>query len=181
MIDRLSRLAAAALLTLTAPATAQDDATARQQLVNNPNPAGFQVYGSPSPPKVVKDKTVQDGRAILVPADGQGKPYAVGINVVTTKPVKAGDRLAVMFYAKLQEAEPGVTKGKLSLRLQLAEKPYPSIGDKSVELTNAWQLFQLEAVADRNYAPGQLSAAFQLNYAKQVTGIGIVAIFDHGK
>lgn len=164
------------------PAVAQDDdAAARQQLVNNPDPATFEPYGTPSPVKVVKDKEVQGGRALLIPADGVGKPFAVGMNVLTTKQVRVGDKLSVMFYAKLQQAEPGVTAGKLSLRLQLAMKPYPSFADKSVEVGPAWKLYSMDAVADRDYAPGALSTAFQFNSARQVIAMGVVAVFDKGQ
>lgn len=171
-----------ALLTVAAPAAAQDDdAAAKQQMVNNPDPSAFQPYGTPSPVKVVKDKAVQGGRAMLIPTDGQGKPYAVGMNVPLTKRVKSGDKLEVMFYAKLAEAEPGVTSAKISLRLQLNSKPYPSFANKTVEVSPEWKLFSMDAVADRDYAANTLSTAFQFNTAKHVIAMGVVAVFDKGQ
>ena len=169
------------LLIGAVPAAGQDDAAAKQQLVNNPDPASFQIYGAATPPKVVKDKSVQAERAVLVTVSGMGKPSAVGATVPTTKPVKAGDKLSVMFFARLHQAEPGVTAGKLPLRLQLNQAPYTSFAEKTVELTDQWKIFNLDAVADKDYPAGKMSVAFQLNTAKQVTALGIVAVYDKGK
>lgn len=173
------------LLLAAAPAQAQDgaqdDAAAKQQMINNPDPSAFQVYGLTIPPRVIKDKAVQGGRALLIQATGEGKPFSIGLNIPLNKKVKSGDRLQVMFYAKLQQPAPDATASKISLRLQLAEKPYTSFADKSVQLTPEWKLYSMDAIADRDYAANALSCAFQLNYAKYAVALGVVAVFDQGK
>lgn len=149
--------------------------------INNPNPATFQVYGLPSPPKSVKDDTVQGGRALPVAVNGVGTPYAVGVNVPITQAVKAGDKLNLMFFARLQKAEPGVTATKIAGQIQLSGAPYTAIAGKQVDLTSEWKLFTLEAIADKDYAKGQLTAAFHINTGKQTVALGLVAVFDYGK
>jgi hypothetical protein len=168
-----------AALIAAAPLSAQaQDAPAP---INNPNPATFQVYGLPSPPKSVKDDTVQGGRALPVSVTGSGTPYAVGVNVPLTQAVKAGDKLNLMFFAKLQAAEPGVTTSKIAAQIQLSSAPYTAIASKQVDLTSEWKLFTMDAVADKDYAKGQLTAAFHINTGKQTVALGLVAVFDQGR
>lgn len=150
-------------------------------MVNDPNPATFQVYGVPSPPKSVKDDAVQGGRALNIPVTGSGTPYAVGINVPITNPIKAGDQLTVMFYAKLQKAEPGVTSAKITAQVQLSSAPYTAIASKPVDVPMEWKLFTANAVADKDYAKGALTAAFHINTGKQTIGLGLVAVFAKPK
>ncbi|MES2986518.1 MAG: carbohydrate binding domain-containing protein [Pseudomonadota bacterium] len=171
-------IAMVAALVATAPFAAQAQDAAP---INNPNPASFQVYGLPSPPKSVKDDGVQGGRALPVTVTGSGTPYAVGVNVPLTQAVKAGDRLTVMFYAKLQKAEPGVTTTKITGQVQLSGAPYTAIASKPVDLSPEWKLFTFDAVADKDYAKGQLTAAFHVNTGKQTVALGVVAVFDKAK
>jgi hypothetical protein len=150
-------------------------------MINDPNPATFQVYGIPSAPKSVKDESVQGGRALNVPVTGSGTPYAVGVNVPLNKPVKAGDQLTVMFYAKLQKAEPGVTSAKVTAQVQLSSAPYTAIAGKPFDVPTEWKLFTVTAVADKDYSKGSLTAAFHINTGKQTIGLGLVAVFAKPK
>lgn len=170
------KLAIIAALIATAPciASAQDDPG---QLVSNPNPASFQVYGLPSAPKSVKDDSVQGGRALPVAVSGNGTPYAVGVNVPLIQSIKAGDKLTMMFYAKLAKAEPGVTTAKIAAQVQLSSAPYTAIASKPFDLGTEWKLLAVTAVADKDYAKGALTAAFHINTAKQTIALGPVAVF----
>ncbi len=97
-----------------------------------------------------------------------------------TKAVRA-DKLRVMSYAKLYEAEPGVTAAKISLRIQLAVKPHPSFANKTVAVGPEWKLVSMDGIADKNYAANAIGTAFQCNSAKHVIAIGPVAVFNQGR
>jgi hypothetical protein len=167
---------------LATPAAAQDDDAAAQQMINDPNPASFQVWGLKNPVKSVKDDSVQGGRSVHVPVTGGGNPWDISVNVPIIKPVKAGDKLLMMFYAKLEKPADGQASAKIAgAQLQLNSAPYSVVIGKPVDITPEWQLFQVEGVADKDYAKGTLNATFHLNTGKHTAAIGLVAVFDKGQ
>src|SRR6188508_1988311 len=153
----------AAPLAAIAALPAQQEDEAAKQLINDPNPATFQIYGVTPAPRSIRDESVQGGRSLHVPVTGSGSPYAVGINVPIVQDVKAGDHLTLMFYAKLEKPAPGVTTAPITGQIQLAAAPYTSIFGKQFEMTTEWKLFSVDGVADKNYAKGTLNAAFHIN------------------
>lgn len=173
-------LAATPLAAIAALPQQSEDAVARQ-IVTNPDPSTFQVYGLSPAPKSKKDDTVQGGRALLLPVTGSGTPYAVGVNVPITQDIKAGDHLVLMFWAKLAKAEPGVTSAKIAGQVQLAAAPYSAIFTKQFDLTPEWKLFEARGVADKDYSKGTLNAAFHVNTGKQTVALGIVVVMDTDK
>lgn len=173
--------AAAALATLTAaPALAQDDAAAN--IITNPDPSTFQVYGLTPAPKSKKDETVQGGRALPVAVTGSGSPYSVGVNVPIIQPVKAGDKLTLMFYAKLGKAEPGVTSVKIAnAQIQLAAAPYTGLFGQGFDVGPEWKLYSVSGKADKDYGKGVLNAAFHVNTGKHTLLLGVVAVLNNGQ
>ena len=183
----MSLRTALALGLLAVPAIAAPLAAAGMQsddpgpMINDPNPATFGVYGVTPAPKSVKDDSVQGARALNVAVTGSGTPYAVGINVPITAPVKAGDHLTMMFYAKLQKAEPGVTSAKITANIQLSAAPYTSLVSKQFDATPEWKLFVVTATADKDYGKGSINAAFHINTGRHTMGLGLVAVFAKPK
>lgn len=171
-------LAAAPFAALAALPPQQSDEEAARQIVTNPDPSTFQIYGLNPAPKSKKDDTVQGGRALFVPVTGSGTPYAVGINVPIIQDIKKGDRLTLMFYAKLAKAEPGVTTAKISGQIQLSAAPYTSIFGQQFDMTTEWKLFHVSGVADKDYAKGSIGAAFHVNTGKHTVALGMVAVID---
>lgn len=179
-------LGLAALALLAAPvssAVAQDDAAAAQEMINDPNPATFQVWGVTPAPKSVKDDSVQGGRSVHVPVTGSGNPWDTSVNVPILKPIKAGDKLQMMFYAKLEKPENGATTARINAaQLQLSAAPYSVVFGEGVDITPEWKLFVVEGRADKDYAKGTLNATFHLNVGgKHTVAMGLVAVFDHGQ
>jgi hypothetical protein len=164
---------------LAAPASAQDDAA--QAMINDPNPGFFQVWGVTPAPKSVKDDSVQGGRSVHVPTTGSGNPWDVSVNVPITKAIKAGDRLVLMYYAKLEKPDAGETTGKITGQLQLSAAPYSVVMGSTVDVPLEWKLFTVEGRADKDYAKGTLNATFHLNQGKHTIAMGLVAAFDYGK
>jgi hypothetical protein len=171
-------------LMLTAPlaALAQTDDEASQQMINDPNPATFSVWGTQTPVKSVKDDSVQGGRSVHVPVTGSGNVWDISVNVPIVKPIKAGDRLQMMFYAKLEKPAEGQTSAKIAgAQIQLSSAPYSVVMGKPFDITPEWQLFQVEGRADKDYGKGTVNATFHLNTGKHVVAMGLVAIFDKGQ
>jgi len=150
-------------------------------MINNPDPSTFVVYGLTPVPKSVKDESVQGARALNVAVTGAGTPYAVGINVPISAPVRAGDHLTLMFYAKLQKAATGVTSAKITANIQLSGAPYTALVSKQFDATPEWKLFVVTATADRDYAKGSINAAFHINTGHHTMGLGLVAVFAKPK
>ncbi len=161
---------------------AQSDDQAAQQIINDMNPATYNIYGLTPPPKSIKDLTVQGGRSIAIPVTGKGNVWDISANVPITKPIKAGDNLQIMFYAKLAKADPGVTTARIAAaQIQLAAAPYSTVMSQSFDVTPEWQLFTVSGKADKDYAGGTLNAAFHLNTGKYTIALGLVAVFDKGQ
>ena len=160
---------------------AQSDEEAARQIINDPNPGSFTVYGVNPAPKSKKDDSVQGGRSLTVAVTGSGTPYAVGIGSPIIQDVKAGDNLVLMFWARLAKAEPGVTSSKINAQVQLSSAPYTTIFAKEVEITPEWKLFQATGVADKDYPKGSIGATFHVNTGKQTVALGIVVVMDKNK
>ncbi|MCW3846622.1 hypothetical protein OF829_05180 [Sphingomonas sp. LB-2] len=176
----LGLLAAPVAAIAALPQQQSDDAAARQ-IVNNPDPSTFTIYGVNPTPKSKRDDTVQGGRSLAVSVTGSGTPYAVGIGSPILQDIKAGDHLVLMFYAKLVKAEPGVTTATINAQVQLSSAPYTTIFAKPFEITPEWKLFQVAGVADKDYAKGTIGATFHVNTGKQTVALGLVAVLDTDK
>ena len=171
---------AAPLLAAT-PACAQSDDAAAQQMINDPNPATFAVWGLTPAPKSVKDDSVQGGRSVHVATTGNGNPWDISVNVPIIKPIKAGDHLQMMYYAKLEKPNAGEATGRITGQLQISSAPYTVVMGSTVDVTPEWKLFTVDGRADKDYAKGSLNATFHLNTGKHTIAMGLVAVFDKGQ
>jgi hypothetical protein len=163
------------------PAAAQTDDAAAQAMINDPNPATFAVYGLNPAPKSKKDESVQGGRSITVPTTGSGNVWDISVNVPITKPIKAGDKLVMMYYAKLAKSPEGQATARINAQMQLAAAPYTVVIGGQAEVGPEWKLFTVEGKADKDYSKGSLNTTFHLNTGKQTIAIGLVAVFDYGQ
>lgn len=163
------------------PAWAQSDDAAAQQMINDPNPATFAVWGLTPAPKSVKDDSVQGGRSVHVPVTGAGNPWDISVNVPITKPIHAGDRLQMMFYAKLEKPAEGETSAQINAQLQISSAPYTVVIGGPQQISTEWKLYTVEGRADKDYGKGTVNATFHLNTGKHTVAMGLVAVFDHGQ
>lgn len=159
-------------------AKSSEDALA-EKVANNTNPASFQVYGMTPAPKVIKDGNVQGGHALRLPVTGGGDPWGVGVNVPLIKPVKAGDKLVVAFYARLSKGD--APTAKVNAQLQLSAAPYTAVFSKPFDVTPEWKLHQFAGKVDKDYAAGAIGAAFHVNTGKHVLDMGPVAVLNMGQ
>ena len=176
-------LGAAVPALLAIPGIAQDSQSSEDALadkvINNTNPASFKAYGFSPAPKVVGDKAVQGGKALRLPVTGTGDPWSAGVNVPLIKPVKAGNRVVIAFYARLSKAD--VPSARVAAQLQLMSAPYTAIFSKSFDATAEWQFLQVAGKADKDYPAGAIGAAFHVNTGKHVLDLGPVAVLDMGQ
>ena len=164
-----------------ATARAQSDDAAAQAMINNPDPSSYMVWGVTPTPKSKKDETVQGGRSIHVPTTGTGNAWDISVNVPINKPIKSGDKLVLMYYAKLEKPAAGETTGRITGQIQLSAAPYSVVMGSTVDVPQEWKLFTVEGRADKDYAKGTLNATFHLNQGKHTIAMGLVAAFDYGK
>lgn len=181
---RIALALGAALPALFAvPGTAQDaqsseDALA-EKVINNTNPASFQAYGFTPAPRLVSDKAVQGGKVLRLPVTGSGDPWSLGVNVPLLKPVKAGDKLVVAFYARLSKGD--APSAKVNAQMQLSAAPYTALFGKPFDVTPEWKLLQFAGKVDKDYPAGAIGAAFHVNTGKHVLDLGPVAVLDMGQ
>jgi len=180
---RLHALAAAFWLATAAvpPAPAAQDAEGlAERLLNDPRVEALRPYGQPIPPQVRTDKTVQFGKALRVRLRGSKEFWRIGVTTPLIKPVKKGDRIVIAFWAKAGGTENGAP-GRIG-RVQLEATPViRTIFEQSFEIGPEWKMHQLNGVADRDYAPGELNAAMHLDSAKQVLDLGPLFVLNYGQ
>jgi hypothetical protein len=158
------------------PAAAQDDIS--KQLVNEPSPGAFTIYGLKDKPKVRKDASVQGGQALRVVVPGKGaNPFAVGLSEPVTKAVKKGDKLVLAFWARFDKAE-GPTATIANVSVQLSAPPYTGFMGKNLDIGPEWKMYSVEGVADRDYAAGELAIAMHLATGRQVIDLGPIFLLD---
>jgi hypothetical protein len=154
-----------------------------KQIINVPTPEAFTVYGLSTKPAVVKDKNVQGGRALRVPiAAASDQPWSVGLISAVNQPVKKGDKLEIAVWARAEKLPDGATSAKLAtIQVGLAREPYTPVFKGEAEIGSEWKMVHVVGVADRDYAPGDISVSLHLASAKQVLDIGPILLLDLNK
>ena len=152
------------------------------RIISVPNPNSYRVDGVRNA-RVRTDPGVQFGRALRVPVPGRNdQAWTVAVAVPITRPVAAGDRLILAFWARLEEGENGAASAELPYNsVQLATAPYTALFHGGVTITPRWQLFQIRGNADRAYAADTLNASLHLATGRQTVDIGPVIVLDMGQ
>jgi hypothetical protein len=171
--------AASIVLAPLAPAAAQDPNDLAKQIINDPtNP---QVAGAKA--ALRDDPKVQGGKALRIEIRGKGaNPWDASVGGPIAKPVKAGDKLILAFWARLEKGENGAATSTLPYNaIQLAAAPYSTIVGGSNEIGPDWKLQQVAGKADRDYPAGALKVTIQLATAKQTIDVGPIIVLDTGQ
>ena len=174
----LAYLLSVLLLALpAAPAAAQDDIV--DKIINTPG--STTVTGTKG--KVRTDAAVQGGKALRlsVPAKGANVWDIAALSAIG-KPVKAGDKLVLAFWARLEKGENGATEAVLPYNgIQVASAPYATVISGPVTVGPEWKLHTVEGKADKDYAAGALTATIHLATGRQVVDLGPVFVLDMGQ
>ena len=181
-VTQMRRLALALgglMLGLALPAAAQDDIV--EKIINNPSPTSYTVYGLPKPPKVRNDPTVQGEKSLRIDIPGASpNAYAVGLQDPILKPVKAGDKLVLAFWARFEKAE-GATVNLANASVQLAKAPYTGLFGKSFAIGPEWKMYTVEGKVDRGYAAGEINISMHLATGKQTVDVGPIFLLNMGQ
>ena len=178
----------ACLLLLAAPAAApagqaapaaQDDILNR--IINLPPPSSYRVDGAKG--TIRKDEGVQGGKALRIAVPGASdKAWTISVANPIEKPVRAGDRIVLAFWARLAKAEGGATTANLPFNgVQLAAAPYTPLFSGGVEIGPEWKMYEVKGKADKDYPGGTLNAALHLATGKQTIDLGPVFVLNMGQ
>lgn len=175
------RLVAAALL-IAAPVAriaAQDGSDLAKQIVNDPSAPD--VNGAKA--SLVDDPKVEGGKALRVQVPRKGNnPWDSTVGGAIKKPIAKGDRLVLLFSARLEKGENGATTATLPYNaIQLAAEPYSTVMTGSGQIGPEWKDFQVTGVSDANYPANALKVTIQLATAKQTVDFGPIVVLDRGK
>jgi hypothetical protein len=173
---------AAPLALLSTPAAGQQE-DPLDKVINNPLPANFRVDGLRDKPKVRSDPNVQWNKALRVEVPGKApNAWAIAVAVPIKKAVKAGDKLVLAFWARLEKGENGATSTTLPYNaVQMGSAPYTALFSGPITIDSTWKLQQVEGRAAADYPADTLNATIHLATAKQVVDIGPVFVLDMGQ
>ena len=171
-------------LAQAAPAAAQQGAEdPLDKVISNPLPANFRVDGLRTKPKVRSDANVQWGKALRVEVPAKApNAWAVSVAVPVTKAVKAGDKLVLAIWARLEKGENGATSATLPYNaVQMAQAPYTPLFSGPLTVGPEWKLHEIQGKANADHAAGALNVSIHLATAKQVVDIGPVFLLNVGQ
>jgi len=177
---------AAACLAVPATAHSQeaqtnstDDIT--QRIISVPAPSRFIMIGTQG--RVRRDEGVQGGSALRIRVPGRSdQPWAISVNVPITRAVRAGDKLVLAFWARLEEGENGGETTVLPFNaVQLASPPYTPLFHGPLTIGHDWRLQEIRGRADRDYPEGALNVAIHLATARQTVDLGPVFVLNMGQ
>jgi hypothetical protein len=182
----LSVLLAVAAVAGLSPALAWQNSQGADDLANKiisiPNPNAYRVDGVRNA-RVRADPGVQFGHALRVPVPGRNdQAWTVAVAVPINRPVAAGDRIILAFWARLEQGENGAASAELPYNsVQLATAPYTALFHGGVTITPQWQLFQIRGEADRAYPADTLNVSLHLATGRQTVDIGPVIVLNMGQ
>ncbi len=175
---KLVTAAAAVLALALAPITARaaDDIT--KQLVNNPSAGSWIAYGQQTS-KHVKDAGVQGGQAFEVQVTAAGpNSYATAAQQDLTGDIRKGDKLIAILWLKTNS--PDATPTPLHVRIQVNSAPYAGVMEGDVTITNTWQRYPLQGVADADHPKNSAVLVVHLGQARQTIDLGPAFVVDMG-
>ena len=157
-----------------------------------PSPADIaaRIANDPSGPsvnrakaKLVDDANAQGGKALRVSvARAAANIWDSAVESSVKKPIKKGDKLVLMFEARLHEGPAGATSATIpNATLQMAAAPYTTIGNGQPALTTEWKAFRYEGTADKDYGPDGVKAAIHIGNAKQTIDFGPIIVLNMGQ
>jgi hypothetical protein len=172
----ISKICAGALVLAVPLVTAADIA---RQIVNDPsNP---QVDGAKA--SLRDDAKVQGGKALRIVVARKGDhPWDASVGGPIARPVKAGDKLVLAFWARLEKGDGGATTAILPYdAIQLATEPYSTVLSGSNQIGPDWKLLQVTGKADKDYPANALKVSIQLAAARQTVDFGPIVVLDTGQ
>lgn len=180
-------LGACASLAIAGPGRAQDtveprntpglpdnlvaiDDVLRGGLLNDPTSIAWENYGVGT--EVIQDESYPGGGAAMRVSMGSAtNVYDGGLNIPLLAPIDAGEQLTIGFFARTISSEAADGMGRVQVRFQLNEPPYPGFGEKVVQIDDEWGFYEVTVPAGRAMRRNGI-VALQFGLEEQVVEIG---------
>jgi hypothetical protein len=154
-------------------ALAQLDADTPGTLINDPTGLDWPTQGEVEVESLTDAAIPGGGAANRYTVKRAGpEPYSVQASVPLTQGIERGDTVTVGFWARTESAETDAGRGRLTLRLQLNQAPWPGFGDTTLEIGPEWKWHEVSATATSTIRRGSGILAFHLAGARQTIAIG---------
>lgn len=152
------------------------------RIVNDPRPETFRPYGFPTPPRVVRDRSVQFGKALRLPIKrAEAEDWQLGLTIPVLRPIAAGDRIVVAFWARARGTE-GAAPGRIArVQVEQSSPPHRALFAEPVTIDPEWRMYRVAGVADADYAPQQLQVAMHLATGRQVVELGPAFVLRYAR
>jgi hypothetical protein len=162
-----------------APAAPSGTADLSSKIVNDPSAP--EVNGAKA--RLVDDANIDGGKALRVAVARKGpNNWASNVETSVNKPVRKGDKLVLMFNARLQEGPGGAATATIPhSAIQMKAAPYSSLVSGQPALTGEWKSYRYEGTADKDHAAGALKASIQVGNAKQTIDFGPIVVLNLGQ
>jgi GH35 family endo-1,4-beta-xylanase len=108
------------------------------------------------------------------------KPQHLQFKAKTTQPIKKGDALVAIFYARAAEPLPASGIAQSSFVFEVASEPFTKSADFPFKLGTSWQRFYVSFFALVDQAPGSAQVMFRLGYDPQTIEIGGLQVLNFG-
>ena len=167
------------LLAIAPAAAAVAQADLASRIINDPgSPSVTGVKG-----RLVDDPAVQGGKALRVAVPKKGKnDWDSAVDSAITKSVKAGDRLVIMFEARLEKGDGNATTAIIPyVAVQQSAAPYTGVISGQVTVGPQWKMNQIEGRSANAYPAGALKATLQVGNAKQTIDLGPIVVLNMGQ
>lgn len=150
-------------------------------LISDPANKAWQVYGTAQTNKVIPAPNIpgSGGTALQVTTrSATAQPYDVGLIVPITVAVDEGDVLLIGVLVRMAPNGPADAVGKLGIRVQRNEAPYPGFGDNVLSVGAGWKLIQLRTQAKIAIPAGKGAVALHFGATAQSIEVGQVFVIN---
>jgi endoglucanase len=147
------------------------------ELIHPPFPDQLTTYGKVRK-NIVSDESMPGEQALKARVRRAGKnPWDSGISGPIAGPIKAGDAIVLVFYARTEEGTGEIT----AAGLQLNQEPFTSEFSKPVSVDENVKRVFISGIASQDFKPGEAGYSFQLASQKQTLFIGPLFVFNLGQ
>lgn len=150
-------------------------AEAPSGLIDHPAAGDLLVYGPMAGKSLILAPEVPGRTALHIKIATPGKdshPWDIAVAAATTEDIHKGDHIVVAVWARAASPD-----SQIAASMQQGDAPYTGIAQSDIHPSKAWRLFQLDGVADQDYAAGKAGVNLQLNTRQQAIDIGPIYIF----
>ena len=156
----------------------------------DPNTIASKIVNDPGAPSVnggrgslVADPKVMGGKALRIQVPAKGKnAWDISVASAIKKPLKAGDRLLLVFPARLEKGENGATATTLPWNaVSLTSPPWSGVIGGPADIGPDWKTIEINGKADKDYAAGAMAVGIQLATARQTIELGPIVVLDLGQ